>query len=320
MSKTRIIDPHLHLFDLRQGEYNWLKAENPPFWSDKNAINKTYNDNALQGQSSFELSAYVHIEAGFDNQAGEREIANIAARASLPHRSIGYIDITLPPEDFMLQLGTQAQHKTTIGVRHIIEDAASPKGTTAFSLLENVNSYINLSLLAKHNGVFELQCDVNDRELVVQVFTFFQRIPNLQIVLNHAGFPPPAYDTKQELSKTQTKQFNIAFMEWKANIQLLAKLAKIAVKCSGFEMVERDYSEDHLEAVIAHCIDAFGNTNVMLASNFPLCELSLSYEAYWLQLFEVIEGLVARNLLLPEHKKALYYDNAWSIYQFDKLS
>jgi L-fuconolactonase len=314
VSKARIIDPHIHLFDLQEGEYLWLKAENPPFWPDKHIISKSYSDDALQKQSSFELAAYVHIEAGFDNQAGQREIANIEARASFPHRSVGFIDISLDTEEFMIQLGSQAQCKSTIGLRHIIEDVELPKEITAFSLLENSNSYINLSLLAKHNGVFELQCDVNNRELVVQIFAFFQRLPNLQLVLNHAGFAPPAYES------SQTEQLSAAFMDWKANIQLLSKLPKIAVKCSGFEMMARDYSVVQVQAVIANCIDVFGYENVMLASNFPLCEFSLSYEAYWLQLITVVESLSADKTLLPEHKKALYYDNAFRIYQFDKIS
>ena len=27
----KIIDPHLHLFDLQQGQYDWLKPENPDY-------------------------------------------------------------------------------------------------------------------------------------------------------------------------------------------------------------------------------------------------------------------------------------------------
>ncbi|WP_412972659.1 amidohydrolase family protein [Glaciecola sp. MF2-115] len=317
MSKVRIIDPHLHLFDLQHGEYHWLKPENPPLWPDKHVIRKTNSDKYLQKQSSFELAAYVHIEAGFDNQSGEREIANIEARASLPHRSVGFIDITLDPEVFMIQLRTQAQHKSTIGVRHIFEDTELPEKSTVITLLENINSFINLTLLAKHNGVFELQFDMNNPELVVQVFTFFQRIPNLQLVINHAGFAPTAY----ELRKTEdSDRLSSAFMDWKANTQLLARLPRIAVKCSGFEMMARDYSVEHIQAVISHCIDAFGYENVMLASNFPLCELSLSYEAYWLQLFSIVESLTSNGNCLPEHKKALYYDNAYRIYQFDRIS
>ena len=42
-----IIDPHLHLFDLEQGNYDWLKPENPPAWPDKDQIRKNYSESDL---------------------------------------------------------------------------------------------------------------------------------------------------------------------------------------------------------------------------------------------------------------------------------
>ena len=43
----KIIDPHLHLFDLKQGDYHWLKEENPPFWPDKHLIKKSFKETDL---------------------------------------------------------------------------------------------------------------------------------------------------------------------------------------------------------------------------------------------------------------------------------
>ncbi len=306
---VKIIDPHIHLFDLQEGEYQWLKLANEPFWPDKSKISQSYSDADIQTQNSFEIAGYVHIEAGFDNNKGHLEIANIAKRATLAHRSIGCIDITLEPTDFMIELGTQAQHKSAVGIRHLLEETELDS-KLVLSILENINSYINLSFLESHNGIFELQFDVNNREHVVQVFTFFSRFSKLKIVLNHAGFAPLAFDPNDEA--------NPDFEDWKINIQLLAKLPNITVKCSGFEMIDREYSAEHVKTVIAHCIDAFGVDKVMLASNFPLCELSLSYEDYWLQLLTIAEQLAEEHSSNPT-KKALCYDNAFRIYGFDRL-
>lgn len=306
----KIIDPHIHLFDIEKGEYHWLKPANPPLWPDKYKIYQTYSDASLQTQSSFEVLGYVHIEAGFDNQNGHKEMAHIEAHATIMHRSIGYIDITLDPVEFMIELGTQAKHNNAIGIRHILEDTEFPEKTTVLSILENTNSFTNLAFLESHNGIFELQCDISDRELLVNVFAFFQRLPKLQLVLNHAGFPPTALDPDGQLST----EFN----DWLANIQLLAKLPKIAVKCSGFELINREYSAAHIKAVLSHCIECFGLQNVMLASNFPLCELSLSYERYWLQVFEVIASLESEQPTQFIDKNALCYDNAFRIYNFER--
>ena len=64
----KLIDPHLPFFDLTKGDYHWLKPTNPPFWSDKPLIAKNFNQKDLQVSQGLELSGYVHIEAGYDNQ------------------------------------------------------------------------------------------------------------------------------------------------------------------------------------------------------------------------------------------------------------
>jgi L-fuconolactonase len=321
-----VIDPHVHLFDLEQGNYDWLKPEFPPEWADKKRIYNSYNDSDLQKQTSFSIAGYVHIEAGFDNKKGHRELASVEHRASLPHRSIGFIDITLEPAEFMTELGKQLQQRNTVGIRHILESLEAIDEATHLyekaveilheqritTLLKNTNSFINLGILATHNGIFELQCDVNNRELVVQIFSFFQRLPKLKLVLNHAGFAPTAFDLNGQL--------NAAFNDWKINAQLLAQLPNICVKCSGFEMIERSYDKAQIQAVLLHCIDVFGVANVMLASNFPLCQFSLSYENYWQQNFEVLDEMIEQRLLDAKHKKALYFDNAFRVYQFSQIS
>ena len=96
----KIIDPHLHLFDLEQGDYQWLKAENPPFWSDKKIIASNFAETDLQLSSPFELAGFVHIEAGFDNSKPWREIAWLEETCSLPFRSIAGINLLLPSNEF----------------------------------------------------------------------------------------------------------------------------------------------------------------------------------------------------------------------------
>ena len=62
-----ILDPHLHLFNLKSGDYHWLSPDNPPFWSDKAVIAKNFNESHLLLSTPFNLKGFVHIEAGFDN-------------------------------------------------------------------------------------------------------------------------------------------------------------------------------------------------------------------------------------------------------------
>ena len=89
----KIIDPHVHLFDIAQGDYHWLKPDNSPFWSDKALINKTCVEGDLafifetdlksepvfSSELELVLASFVHIEAGFDNKRPWRELNNLEA-------------------------------------------------------------------------------------------------------------------------------------------------------------------------------------------------------------------------------------------------
>lgn len=131
-----------------------------------------------------------------------------------------------------------------------------------------------------------------DAESVDALLTHMSSLPHLNVIINHAGFPPLPHESSWKV--------------WQNNIKSVAKYPNVAVKCSGWEMKSRDYSMDWVTQVIAECLEAFGHDRVMLASNFPLCLFSMSYDAYW--------GSV---LGIPkENTQALMYDNACQWYKF----
>ena len=72
--KHKIIDPHIHLFDLAKGQYQWLQTNNPPFWPDKHIIQKNFIEQDLKLNNNFSLEGIAHIEAGFDNESPIEEI------------------------------------------------------------------------------------------------------------------------------------------------------------------------------------------------------------------------------------------------------
>jgi len=91
----------------------------------------------------------------------------------------------------------------------------------------------------------------------------------------------------------------------------LSKLAKCnsAIKCSGWEMLSRDYQFEYQRKVVSACAEVFGVDRVMLASNFPLCLFSKNYDEFWQTSIDIDE----------KQKQAFVYDNARSWYQFTEL-
>ncbi|WP_341660687.1 amidohydrolase family protein [Vibrio sp.] len=281
----KLIDPHLHFFDLTKGDYHWLKPTNPPFWSDKHLIAKNFNQEDLQVNQELELSGYVHIEAGYDNQHFWREVEWLESNKSLPFRTVASADLTRSPELFTEDINKLKQYSSVVGVRHIFDEEA-------LNLLNNPAVIKNLEQLAQRDLSFDLQMPFCDAESVDALLTHMSSLPHLNIIINHAGFPPLPHEPSWKV--------------WQNNIKSVAKYPNVAVKCSGWEMKSRDYSMDWVAQVIAECLEAFGHDRVLLASNFPLCLFSKSYDSYWKSVLDISE----------ENTQALLYDNACQWYKF----
>ena len=283
----KIIDPHLHLFDLNKGSYQWLRSENPPFWSDKNIIARDFSEQDLTLSSPLTLSGFVHIEAGFDNKRPWREVAWLEANCSLPFRSIAMLDITLSKTQFAQQLESLMRYQSVVGIRHILDDNAQ-------AILSHSNSRDNLAVLADNSLSFELQMPLANTPAVNTLMAILQQTPTLMLCINHAG--SPTLDHKQEI-------------HWLENLKRLAKFKQVFIKCSGYEMVDRHYSTSWQHKIIKLCLENFGTTRVMLASNFPLSLWHVSYQDTWL----------ANTAFSPhdEQLQQLCFSNAQRFYKFE---
>jgi L-fuconolactonase len=285
----KIIDPHLHLFNIDKGDYQWLKADNPPFWSNKKVINKNFDEQSIQLSSPFELAGFVHIEAGFDNQEPWREIAWLESTCSLPFRSIASNNLLLSSNKFQQVLDKLNHYKSVVGVRDIFDE-------NALEYLSNIQVQENLAQLAVQQMIFECQMSLTDTKATAALIEIIKNIPTLHIVINHAGWPPE--DMNSNLWKN-----------WQQSIESISAYKNITIKCSGFEMANRQYSARWQQSVIEQCIANFGLNRTMLASNFPLCLFKESYEENWLTHHN-------SNFLSASTLELLCYRNALRIYKF----
>jgi len=285
----KIIDPHIHLFNLEQGDYHWLKSENPPFWPDKSTIKKTFTEQDLALEDDFQLSGFIHIEAGFDNVEPWREIAYLEKNCKLPFRSIAFIDFFLPADQFNKQLTKLLQFKSVVGCRYILDEHAT-------NILTNSTVQKNLTTLAKHQLIFEVQMPLQDKLAIEALINISVTNPSLKLIINHAGLPA-----------LTTKIDNL----WLSGLQRLSLLNNCAIKCSGWEMTDRYYSNVAVESILKHCLNFFGEQRVLLASNFPLCLLSKSYQAFW----QSQQTMMTKLALTTNQQHLLTHKNAETWYQ-----
>jgi predicted TIM-barrel fold metal-dependent hydrolase len=300
----KILDPHLHLFDLHLGQYSWLKPENAPFWPDKEVINKSFSQQDLVVSGEHEIAGFVHIEAGFNNDTPKEEVDWLESVVTKPFKTIAFIDMTLPVIKFEQALNDLMSCQSVAGVRHILDD-------DAFEVLSLGQVKSNFAYLAKHHLSFDLQMPITDVLSLNQLISILKHSPTLKVILNHAGWPPIA-DSAGLLAQS----------DWYSALKQLAALPQCAVKCSGWEMINREYDvlsvlsavptetytwQSH---VLNLCLEAFGQDRVMLASNFPLCLFHSSYQDYWDNVINTLDKLDFSE----QEKQALVFNNACSWY------
>jgi len=265
----KLIDAHLHLFDLVQGDYHWLKEDNPPFWPNKSMISQNFNEQNLTVSPPFELGAFIHIEAGFDNQQPWREIAWLESHCQLPFKSVAAIDLTLNKNDFVQQVDKLLSYQSVIGCRHILDEQAE-------NILQSKDIQYNLNYLATKQLSLDLQMAIADKGALNLLVNLLKKIPTLTVIIDHAGWPPYPNEGKFD-SKSQEYTWH----NWQAAIHTLSEFEQCAIKCSGWEIIDKNYTIEFLGKVIGSCIETFGDNRVMLASNFPLTLFNRSYDSLW---------------------------------------
>lgn len=312
-----IFDPHLHLFDLQQGEYAWLKELND---SQQAIIAKDFCVNDLHLSVKYSLAGFVHIEAGFDNEQPWHELAaveqslkqnreqNTEQKDNIAFGSIASVDLLQPPEIFALNLARLQEYSSFVGVRHILNEQA-------VDILAEPNAKQNLALLNRHGLVFELQivmhythAENKQKELLNALIDTFSPLSNLRIVLNHAGFMPiqnhsASASTPIPLSTEYKKNYEY----WQNDMRTLAELEHLYVKCSGWEMTNLEYTHLDVERGLSFLLATFGQARLMLASNFPLVLYAKSYAEYWQFMAEVVLNINADF-------EALSYTNSKRLY------
>ena len=249
----KIIDPHVHFFNLVEGQYSWLQGANPPAWPNLEKIKQPVSAQQLVKSTDFELVGLVHIEAGFDNTSPINELNWLDSHLkSLSFKAISYNQIDSSADQFINSLEALT-HLSLCGIRDITE------GTDAKRLLD-ANSFKNLTTLSDTQLHFEAQFDIENSEITKQIAYYAKQLPQLQIIINHAGLPSNLND-------------------WRQGVELLAQHDNIAIKFSGFELLR--LTSEQQAACFNFLFNHFGQQRIMFASNFPVCQINTSYNNLW---------------------------------------
>ena len=288
-----IIDTNANFYDFSHPELKWVWLDPDfvhPILGNINAIKaRQYVVEDYRAESRFAgVDGVVHVQAaiGSPNPVTETVwLTEMNKKSPIPIRIVA--DSPLGNPGAIAQLEQHAQSKLFVGVRDF---NAEPLLAS-----KEINSTYESSLkwMAKNKILFDLDCEWMN---MVEARKLAQRHPDLQIVIEHIGFP--------------RKRTDAYFENWKKAVKHLAKAENVTMKISGVAMTDPQFSKKSLKPWVDTCVNAFGSDRCIIGSNWPVDRLFSSFDVIMNFYREYLE-----KLSISEQKKILN-KNASQLYKF----
>jgi L-fuconolactonase len=279
----RIIDTHIHVWDLSRAEYPWLKG-------DTSILNRTYSIDEIEEERKIAgITAGVLVQA-----SGNLEDTHLMFDTAKRTDWIKGVVAWLPLKDtwnmtdvLYLWLKVEKQFK---GVRHQIHDEQDVK----WLLHPDVIS--GLKILAVNEIPYDLVGILPAHiETALEVV---EKIPNLKMVFDHLNWPP-----------IQTKE---KFGRWGELMKEAAKHENLYAKISGLGTASGDFQNrtaDDIKPYVEFALQHFGVERCMCGGDWPVSALANTYSETW----KITKGIL-NELLNEDDRNKVYFSNADKFY------
>ena len=301
-SDLRIVDPHVHLWDLSRARYGWLQDEplpNNPAGDMSGVAHRDYLlDDYRADTAGWRVDKIVHVECGMPigQQLAETDwLQAMADDGAQPHRGwpqgiVAGTDLLDPSLDALLE--AHAARPNIRGIRQIVCWHEDPLKTyTDHDLLRDPAWVAGLGKLARHELSFDLQLYPSQMATAAIVAS---RLPDVPMIVNHAGLP--------------TDRDEAGMARWRTGLRQLAAQPQVSIKISGLGITDRAWTIESLRPIVLECIEVFGVQRCMFASDFPVERVHGSFDAF----FSAFDAITAdfneaeRDRLFAANAEAIY--------------
>jgi predicted TIM-barrel fold metal-dependent hydrolase len=277
----RIVDTHVHLWDLERLRLPWIDKKSP--------LARTYTIKDYQtATAGLNVVKGVYMEVDVDPRDLNAEadfVLDLCRQANTP-LAAAVIGGRPAADDFAKYIQRFRGNRFLKGVRQVLHNPSAKPGmclTPAFirGIQQLGDAGLSFDLCMRHG-------EIGDAIKLVEA------CKNTRFILDHCGNGP-----------VYAKDRN----PWQRDIETLAKLPNVVAKISGIVVQARErWTADDLAPVINHTMNSFGPDRVMFAGDWPVCTLRASYR----QWVEALRSIV-RNRPAEQQRK-LFNDNAMKFY------
>jgi L-fuconolactonase len=278
----KLIDTHIHVWDLGKAEYSWLK-------NNTSILNRTYEAKELEPERiRAGITTGVLIQA-----ANNAEDTKYMLRTAEANDWITGVVGWLPLQDPSVTAGILAHQygpdSYLKGVRHLIHDEPDAKWLLRDTVLES------LGLLAGFDIPYDLVGTLPAH--IETALKVAEQWPALRMVFDHFNQPPIGRKDR----------------EWENLMKTAARHPNFYVKLSGLGTAARkgqEWTAADLEPCIEFALHYFGEHRCFLGGDWPVSLLAGTYETTWTAYHTLIEKYLGQ-----EGREKLYHENAERFYK-----
>ncbi|KAK44251.1 amidohydrolase [Caballeronia jiangsuensis] len=292
----QVVDPHIHLWDLKTHHYPWLANPQTSFIGDARDLKHDYLlADLLRDAEDIDVLKLVHVDANHDPADPVEEtrwLQSIADKDGMPNGIVAGADLSADNAEQVLE--AHAAFANTRGIRQILNVHDNKQyDYVGRHYMREPQWRKHFGLLKRFNMSFDLQLYPSQMEEAAQLA---REHADTQFIVNHAGMFVDRNSTH-------------GYRAWREGMRMLAACPNVAVKVSGFAMFDHDWTIESLRPYVHETIDTFGIDRAMFASNFPVDRLFGTYTALW-NAYAQIVGDASES-----EKQALFVRNAERIYR-----
>jgi L-fuconolactonase len=277
VAPQRVIDSHLHIWELGVSNYGWITPELGFLYRDFPAASARQQLDAAGVQDAI----LVQVE---DSLLDTNYMLSAAEQNAWILGVVGWLPLD-NPELVAAHLGEGVQHEKLVGLRHLIHD--DPRN--GFLALNSVRQ--SLKLVAQAGLAFDIPNAWP--KSMGEISNLATRVPDLKILIDHLGKPP--------LLESDRKG-------WEHHFKSSSNHSNVSVKLSGLLQSVRHYSEKSLEPLFDLALESFGAHRILFGGDWPVSSISGNYKGT----VDVLFGLISK--LSADERDLILWKNASSIY------
>lgn len=273
---TAIIDAHVHVWDARRADYEWL---------DETALRSAYSLADVEEQMhGAGVNQLVLVQAA-DDAADTELMLEVAHADDAVAGVVAWAPLLDPPE--VARLVEAWADEPVVGLRHLIHRDPDPE----FLLDPRVRQ--SLEIVGDSGLTFDLCAETV--ELLALVPQLAHRHPTTTFVIDHLAKPP-----------VRDRGWN----PWATRLADAAACPNVVAKLSGLNTAAtRDWTSADFVPYVEHALACFGPDRMMYGSDWPFALLNAASYSH------VAEGLAAVvSHLTDDDRSALFRGTTIRVY------